>query len=41
MKLYLTDPVVKQFKKDVDKQYNDLSWLENYSERSFQKDIVF
>ena len=41
MKLYLTDPVVKQFKKDVDKQYNDLSWLENSLKEAFKRILYF
>lgn len=41
MKLYLNDPVVKQFKKDVDQQYNDLSWLEVSLKDAFQKILYF
>lgn len=41
MKLYLKDPIVKQFKKDVDKQYADLDWLEKELYEAFKRILYF
>ena len=41
IKLYLTDPVVKQLKKDVDKQYADLDWLEKELYEAFKRILYF
>ena len=41
MKLYLKDPIVKQFKKDVDKQYDDLDWLEKELYEAFKRILYF